>query len=52
MKITKAEEKREENTNNYNWHFTIDDKEEVIVPEEIINKILSDYCRRHTNLGR
>ena len=52
MKITNVEEKWEENTNNYNWHFTIDNKEEVIIPEEFVNKILDDYCRRHTNLGR
>ena len=52
MKITKVEEKWEKNTNSYNWYFTIDDKEEVIISEENIDKILNDYYQRHTNFGR
>ena len=50
--ITKIENKREENSFNRNWHFTTDNKDEIIIPEEIIDEIIYNYYRNHTNLGR
>lgn len=51
--ITKVENKgEEENIFNRNWHFTTDNKDEIIISEEILDEIICDYLRRHTNLGR
>lgn len=54
MTITKVEQKKVENTiYTYNYHFTIENKEEeIIIPQDIITSLIEDYLRNHTNLGR
>lgn len=56
MRIISAEKEINKNFKNnlyYEWHFTISGKEEeIIISTEIIDDIIYDYLRRHTNLGR
>ena len=56
MRIISAEKEINKNFKDnlhYEWHFTISDKEEeIIISTEVIDDIIYDYLRRHTNLGR
>ena len=53
MKIIKAEKKRnDKNWLDCNWYFETEEKEEIIIPQEIIDDIIEDFQIRYTYLGR
>lgn len=52
MFIIKADKNWNKERKDYDWHFITEEEKEIIIKAEIINEIIEEYIRNHTNLGR